>query len=120
MAPADVGAPRLRAAIAFGAAVNYLAQWGIHAEDNNDEPVRNAASRGNRRLHRRRAVSLPAQADPLLSRGIGTTNCAGLVADIKPSEGLNDPVNLMLYAWVQATSAPPTSRCWSTTAVTST
>lgn len=46
-------------------------------------------------------VTTSARADALLSRGIGTTNCAGLVADIKPNEGLNDPVNLMLYAWVQ-------------------
>jgi hypothetical protein len=43
----------------------------------------------------------PARAEPLLSRGIGTTNCAGLIADIKPNEGLNDPINLMLYAWVE-------------------
>lgn len=45
--------------------------------------------------------SSPTKADALLSRGIGTTSCAGLVADIKPTEGLNDPINLMLYAWVQ-------------------
>jgi hypothetical protein len=49
------------------------------------------------------AFALPAaaRAEPLLSRGIGTTNCAGLTADIKPNEGLNDPINLMLYAWVE-------------------
>jgi hypothetical protein len=47
------------------------------------------------------AFTTPARADALLSRGIGTTSCAGLVADIKPNEGLNDPINLMLYAWVQ-------------------
>jgi hypothetical protein len=40
-------------------------------------------------------------AEPLLSQGIGASSCARLEADIKPSEGLNDPVNLMLYAWVQ-------------------
>src|SRR4051812_4427075 len=40
-------------------------------------------------------------ADPLLSQGIGTSNCARIVNDIKPNDGLNDPVNLMLYAWVQ-------------------
>jgi hypothetical protein len=47
------------------------------------------------------AVTLPARADALLSRGIGTASCASLVADIKPNEGLNDPVNVMLYSWVQ-------------------
>ena len=40
-------------------------------------------------------------AEPLLSRGIGTATCAGLAADIKPNEGLNDPINVMVYAWVQ-------------------
>jgi hypothetical protein len=39
--------------------------------------------------------------EPLLSRGIGTISCASLAADIKPNEGLNDPINLMLYAWVE-------------------
>jgi hypothetical protein len=47
------------------------------------------------------ALSTPVRAEALISRGIGTTSCAGLIADIKPNEGLNDPVNLMLYAWVQ-------------------
>jgi hypothetical protein len=49
------------------------------------------------------AGSLPATAfaDPLLSRGIGTTSCAKISGDIKPNEGLNDPINLMLYAWVE-------------------
>jgi hypothetical protein len=41
------------------------------------------------------------RADALLSQGIGSSNCARLLVDIKPSEGLNDPINLMLYAWVQ-------------------
>jgi len=39
--------------------------------------------------------------EPLLSQGVGSSSCAKLADDIKPSEGLNDPVNLMLYAWVQ-------------------
>ena len=43
----------------------------------------------------------PAKADPLLSQGIGVSNCARVATDIKPSEGLDNPVNLMLYAWVQ-------------------
>jgi hypothetical protein len=42
-----------------------------------------------------------AQAEPLATQGIGTSSCARLVADLNPSEGLNNPVNVMLYAWVQ-------------------
>ena len=42
-----------------------------------------------------------AYTEPLLSQGIGSSNCARLATDLKPGEGLNDPVNLMLYAWVQ-------------------
>jgi hypothetical protein len=45
--------------------------------------------------------SLGAQAEPLATQGIGTSSCARLVADLNPSEGLNNPVNVMLYAWVQ-------------------
>ena len=47
------------------------------------------------------ALTPAAAAEPLLSQGIGTSSCARIATDIKPSEGLNDPVNLMLYAWVQ-------------------
>jgi len=51
------------------------------------------------------AVSLltctSATSEPLLSQGIGASSCARLIADIKPAEGLNDQVNLMLYAWAQ-------------------
>ena len=39
--------------------------------------------------------------EPLLSQGIGSATCARLAPDIKPAEGLNDQVNVMLYAWVQ-------------------
>src|SRR5713226_246809 len=49
-------------------------------------------------------LSLPglgARAEPLATQGIGTSSCARLVADLNPSEGLNNPVNMMLYAWVQ-------------------
>jgi hypothetical protein len=42
-----------------------------------------------------------ATAEPLVTQGIGTTNCGRLAADLKPAEGLNNPVNLMLYSWVQ-------------------
>jgi len=45
---------------------------------------------------------LPASsAEPLLSQGVGSSSCSRLAADIKPADGLNDPINLMLYAWVQ-------------------
>jgi hypothetical protein len=48
------------------------------------------------------SVSAPASAtDPLLSQGVGSSSCTRVADDIKPTEGLNDPVNLMLYAWVQ-------------------
>jgi len=42
-----------------------------------------------------------AGAEPLVTQGIGTSNCGRLAADLKPAEGLNNPVNLMLYSWVQ-------------------
>ncbi len=50
------------------------------------------------------AASLPAKsaiAEPLVSQGIGTSNCAQLAGDINPAAGLNNPINVMLYAWVQ-------------------
>jgi hypothetical protein len=46
-------------------------------------------------------IGLGAQAEPLATQGIGTSNCGRLVADLNPGEGLNNPVNVMLYAWVQ-------------------
>jgi hypothetical protein len=46
-------------------------------------------------------VCTGASSEPLLSQGIGASNCGRLAADIKPAEGLNDQVNLMLYAWAQ-------------------
>jgi hypothetical protein len=44
---------------------------------------------------------LYARAEPLATQGIGTSSCGRLVSDLNPSEGLNNPVNVMLYAWVQ-------------------
>ncbi len=41
------------------------------------------------------------KSQPLVTQGIGASNCAKLVADLKPAEGLNNPVNLMLYSWAQ-------------------
>jgi hypothetical protein len=46
-------------------------------------------------------LGLGARAEPLATQGIGTSSCARLVGDLKPSEGLNNPVNVMLLAWVQ-------------------
>jgi len=43
----------------------------------------------------------PALAEPLVSQGIGTSNCGRLAADLKPGEGLGNPINLMLYSWAQ-------------------
>jgi hypothetical protein len=45
--------------------------------------------------------ALCARAEPLATQGIGTSSCGRLVSDLNPSEGLNNPVNVMLYAWVQ-------------------
>ncbi|HEY2134619.1 MAG TPA: hypothetical protein VGH49_01955 [Xanthobacteraceae bacterium] len=42
-----------------------------------------------------------AGAEPLLTQGIGTSNCSRLAADLKPGEGLANPVNLMAYSWAQ-------------------
>lgn len=42
-----------------------------------------------------------ARAEPLLTQGIGTSSCARLAGDLKPSEGLGNPVNLMAYSWAQ-------------------
>lgn len=52
------------------------------------------------------AILLPsppphARAEPLVTQGIGASNCAKLAAEIKPAEGLGNPVNLMLYSWAQ-------------------
>jgi hypothetical protein len=43
----------------------------------------------------------PAAAEPFVTQGIGTSSCALIAADLNPAEGLANPVNLMLYAWVQ-------------------
>jgi hypothetical protein len=42
-----------------------------------------------------------AHADALVTQGIGTSSCATLASDPKPAECLNNPVNLMMYAWAQ-------------------
>jgi hypothetical protein len=40
-------------------------------------------------------------AEPLVSQGIGTSTCDRLAGDINPADGLNNPINLLLVAWVQ-------------------
>jgi hypothetical protein len=42
-----------------------------------------------------------AGAEPLVSQGIGTSSCDRLAGDINPAEGLSNPINLLLIAWVQ-------------------
>ena len=42
-----------------------------------------------------------ARAEPLLTQGIGTSNCARLAGDLKAAEGLANPVNLMAYSRAQ-------------------
>jgi hypothetical protein len=42
-----------------------------------------------------------AASEPLVSRGIGVASCERLAADLSPAEGLGNPVNLALLAWVQ-------------------
>lgn len=43
----------------------------------------------------------PSRAEPLVTQGIGTSNCGRLAGDLRPAEGLGNAVNLMLYSWVQ-------------------
>jgi hypothetical protein len=40
-------------------------------------------------------------AEPLVSLGVGTSSCARLAGDLNPAEGLTNPINLLLIAWVQ-------------------
>jgi hypothetical protein len=40
-------------------------------------------------------------AEPLVSQGIGTSSCDRLAGDINPAEGLSNPINVLLVAWVQ-------------------
>jgi len=47
------------------------------------------------------AQATGARAEQLLTQGIGTSNCARLSGDLKPAEGLGNPVNLMAYSWAQ-------------------
>ncbi len=45
--------------------------------------------------------ALGARAGTVLTQGIGTSSCSRLVGDLKPGEGLDNPVNLMAYSWAQ-------------------
>src|SRR5215468_504181 len=46
-------------------------------------------------------IGTPCAAEPLISQGIGTSNCDQLADDINPAEGLSNTINLLLVAWVQ-------------------
>jgi len=46
-------------------------------------------------------IGAPCAAEPLISQGIGTSSCDQLADDINPADGLSNPVNLLLVAWVQ-------------------
>ena len=43
----------------------------------------------------------PSRAEPLITQGIGISNCAKLAADLKPSAGLDHQANYLLFYWVQ-------------------
>ena len=47
------------------------------------------------------ATTIVAASEPLVTQGIGTASCERLAADLNPAEGLANPVNLALLAWVQ-------------------
>src|SRR5262249_38333493 len=47
------------------------------------------------------AATTAQAAEPLISQGIGVASCERLAGDLKPAEGLSNPVNLVLVAWVQ-------------------
>ncbi len=46
-------------------------------------------------------TTVVAASEPLVSQGIGAASCERLAADLNPAEGLANPVNLALLAWVQ-------------------
>jgi hypothetical protein len=47
------------------------------------------------------ATTAAAASEPLVSQGIGAASCERLAADLNPAEGLANPINLALLAWVQ-------------------
>jgi hypothetical protein len=47
------------------------------------------------------AAASVAAAEPLVSQGVGTSSCDRLADDLNPAEGLSNPINLLLLAWVQ-------------------
>jgi hypothetical protein len=42
-----------------------------------------------------------ANADPVVTKGIGLSNCGKLVKDLKPGAGLDHMPNALLFYWVQ-------------------
>jgi hypothetical protein len=76
--------------------------------------VRQTARRPKAMIHKLRGALLAAAvgiagvcgplagaAEPLVTQGIGTSSCTKLTADLKPADGVANPFNLLLYAWVQ-------------------
>ncbi len=47
------------------------------------------------------SVDTPATAETVVLQGIGTLGCKKLLTDVRPTEGLANSANVMLYAWVQ-------------------
>jgi hypothetical protein len=49
------------------------------------------------------AFGTQSRADPLITQGIGISNCAKLATDLKPSVGLDHQANYLLTAaWLRA------------------
>jgi hypothetical protein len=44
---------------------------------------------------------LPAHAEKWVTQGIGLASCAKVANDLKPSEGLNNTMNALLFYWIQ-------------------
>jgi hypothetical protein len=42
-----------------------------------------------------------AHGEPLVTKGVGLSNCGKLANDMKPSEGLNNLPNALLFYWIQ-------------------
>ena len=47
------------------------------------------------------SAGTPAVAETVVLQGIGTLGCKKLLTDVRPTEGLANTANVMLYAWVQ-------------------
>jgi hypothetical protein len=80
-----------RTCVAFAIAVTCLSGFaGVSAQENKSGENKSGENKSEEN-----------KSEPLVTQGIGASNCAKLVVDLKPTEGLNNPVNLMLYSWAQ-------------------